>query len=88
MVLRFEASIEELSKKVLFLTVTETEELQRLKSASSFPPLNNKISAAFMTNSKNHHQLILKSFVIAKQVITEFFELTILRCQYYPIQFL
>jgi len=50
MVLRLEASIEELPKKVLFLTVTETEELRRLKPASSFPPLNNKISAAFATD--------------------------------------
>jgi hypothetical protein len=86
-VLKLEASIEELSMKVLFLTVTETEELRSLKPASSFPPLNNKISAAFVIDWKHHHQFILKSFVIAKQVITEFFELAILRCQYYPIQF-
>ena len=64
-----------------------TEEVRKLKKASSTPPLNNKISAAFMTNSKNHHQLILKSFAIAMQVITEFFELAIFMCQYYPILF-
>lgn len=87
MVLKLEASIEELSKKVLFLTVTETEELRKLKPASSFPPLNNKISAAFVIDWKHHYQLILKSFAIAMQVITEFFELAIFMCQYYPILF-